>query len=93
MSRLKGVPPTSQSVHFESNRQKPSWCLLVITRYFIPAAAAVFAHSSASNFTGSKRGWSFSYSSTGIFALSRIHSAWPLLAFGSPIGHSPAGIA
>ena len=41
MSRRKGVLATSQSVSLESHRQKPSWCLLVITMYRMPAAFAI----------------------------------------------------
>ena len=32
-----------KSVSFESNRQKPSWCLAVRTAYFMPASFAAFA--------------------------------------------------
>ena len=39
--------------------QKPSWCLLVMVMYFIPAALASLTHSSASNLTGLNRGGSF----------------------------------
>ena len=74
MSRWKGVPITSQSVSLESNRQKPSWCLVVMTTYFMPAALAMRAHLRASNFTGLNCFWSGSYSAGGILAPNRIHS-------------------
>jgi len=66
MSRLKGVFATLQSVYFDGNRLKPSWCLVVMVMYFIPAAFAIRTHLSASNFTGLNWPWNFSYSSTGI---------------------------
>ena len=48
MSRRKGVDITSKSVSFESKRQKPSWCLLVMTMYFIPASFARRTQAAAS---------------------------------------------
>jgi len=54
----------------------------------MPASAAIFAQASASNCAGFHCGWNFSYSSTGMRAVSRIHSPWFLLPC-----HSPAGIA
>jgi len=78
---------TSKSVYLESNRQKPSWCLEVMTMYFIPAPAAARTHASASNFVGLNWVRNLSYSSSGICALFRIHSACLVLPF-----HSPAGI-
>src|SRR6266496_3280054 len=69
---------------------KPSWCLLVITIYFIPASCAICTHSSALNFTGLNCFASCSYSFTGILARFMIHS--PMPAMGFPF-HSPAGIA
>ena len=36
----------------ESNMAKPSWCLEVMTMYFMPASLAVRTHSSALNLTG-----------------------------------------
>src|SRR3972149_3121461 len=74
MSRLNGVDITSNSLTFESNSAKPSWCLLVITRYFAPAPAAAFANASAENLVGLNRARSVSYSPIGILALLRIHS-------------------
>src|SRR5262245_30307985 len=74
MSRWKGVDMTSQSVYLLSKRQKPSWCLLVITMYFMPAALARRTQASASNFTGLNWVLYFSYSASGILASWRIHS-------------------
>ena len=52
-SRPKGVASTMLYVlAFESNMAKPSWCLAVMTMYFMPASLASRTHSSASNFTG-----------------------------------------
>ena len=40
-SRLKGVPATMlKSFAFESYMAKPSWCLEVMTMYFMPADLA-----------------------------------------------------
>ena len=50
---------------FEPNMANPSWCLAVITMYFIPAFLATATHASASNFTGLNCFASCSYSSTG----------------------------
>jgi hypothetical protein len=43
---------TLRSVAFVSQRQNPSWCLVVKTMYFIPASLAVFTQSAALNNTG-----------------------------------------
>ena len=51
-SRGKGVDFRHQSVNCERYMPKPSWCLLVMTMYFMPASLAIFTHSAASNFTG-----------------------------------------
>src|SRR3954454_19281602 len=73
-----GVASTmSYDVSLLSNMQKPSWCLLVTVRYFIPAALASLTHSSASNFTGLNRGGSFSYSEIGILSLFITHTPLP----------------
>ena len=40
-SRLNGVDMMPQSVSFVSNMAKPSWCLLVMTMYFMPASLAI----------------------------------------------------
>ena len=69
---------------------KPSWCLLVMTMYFMPASSAICTHSSALNLTGLNCVASCSYSFTGIFALFMIHS--PMPGTGLPF-HSPAGMA
>ena len=53
MSRLNGVASTSNSVCSLGQRQKPSWCFEVITRYFMPAFFAIIAHCVASKSTGS----------------------------------------
>ena len=58
------------------NMQKPSWCLAVMTRYFCPAASAVAAIRSASNFTGSNWSANLSYVATGTLALVMYHSPW-----------------
>ena len=50
----------SQSDTFESNIAKPSWCLLVMVMYFIPAALTIATHSAASNWSGLKNAGSFS---------------------------------
>jgi len=42
-------------VYFDGQMQNPSWCLEVMTRYFVPAALATLTHSSASNAVGLKR--------------------------------------
>ena len=57
--------------------------------YFMPASFASFTRSSALNFTGLKRGASFSYSFTGTVDRNITHSPRPSdrLPF-----HSPAGI-
>src|ERR1035438_8299663 len=74
-SRLKGVASTMlYFVTLEPNMAKPSWCLLVMTMYFIPASSASFTHSSALNFTGLNCEASCSYSFTGIFPRFMIHS-------------------
>ena len=39
---------------------KPSWCLLVIVMYFMPAALAIETHWAASNSVGLKNAGSFS---------------------------------
>jgi len=57
MSRPYGVAITSHSVCFESNSAKPSWCLVVMTMYFIPACLAMRTQASGSNFVGLKRDW------------------------------------
>ena len=51
-SFFMGVRWTSQSESFESHSAKPSWCLLVMTTYFIPASRASFAHSAGSYSVG-----------------------------------------
>ena len=53
---------------------KPSWCLLVMTRYFMPAFLATATHCLASNFTGLNRRANCSYWETGILVSSRNHS-------------------
>ena len=70
--------------------QKPSWCLDVMTTYFIPAALATRAHSLASNFVGLNCLASCSYSAIGILWWSMIHS--PACEGFFPF-HSPAGTA
>src|SRR5947209_7747572 len=45
--------------------------------YFMPASFATFTHSSALNFTGLKRGASFSYSFTGTVDRNMTHSPRP----------------
>ena len=75
---------------FESNSAKPSWCLDVITMYFMPASFASWTQASASNFTGLNCLASCSYSGTGICARFMIHSPMPGMRL--PF-HSPAGIA
>ena len=74
-SRLQGVERMQKSVSFESNRQNPSWCLVVMVTYFIPASFAIPAHLSGSKSVGSKRPTSLSYSPIGMCALFLIHSA------------------
>ena len=64
-----------QSVSSEGKRPKPSWCFEVMTMYFIPAFLATSTHSLALNFTGLNRAANFSYSETGIWVVSRNHSA------------------
>jgi len=56
----KGLLFTECWVYFDGQRQNPSWCLLVMTRYFMPALWAIFTHSLASNLSGLKRSLSFS---------------------------------
>src|SRR5258708_4549527 len=74
----------------DPNIANPSWCLDVITMYFMPEFLAIATHSSALNFTGSNRGASCSYSRTGILAWFMIHSPRP--GTGCPF-HWPAGTA
>ena len=53
-SRLNGVASTMlNALAFESNIAKPSWCLAVITMYFMPAALASDTQACASNRVGS----------------------------------------
>ncbi len=54
--------------------QKPSWCFVVSTAYFMPAALAWRAHSRASNRSGSKYLKYLSYFASGIFSRFLIHS-------------------
>ena len=91
MSRFEGVASTaSQRLTVESKSAKPSWCLEVITMYFMPASCASRTQASASNFTGFHCFASCSYSPTGIRARYMIHS--PIPGTRAPF-HSPAGIA
>ncbi len=91
MSRLNGVASTtSHVVTFESNSANPSWCLDVITMYFMPASCAICTQASGSNFTGFHCFASCSYSATGIRARFMIHS--PMPGTYRPF-HSPAGMA
>ena len=74
----------------DPNMAKPSWCLAVMTKYFMPASAASSAHASASKPDGSNPLASPSYSETGMRALNMIHS--PIPGYVVPF-HSPAGTA
>ena len=65
---------------FESNIAKPSWCLLVMTMYFMPASFASCTQASALNLTGLNWPASCSYSFTGILARFMIHSPMPAIA-------------
>src|SRR5436190_1283293 len=56
---------------------KPSWCLEVMTRYFMPASLASCTHSSALNLTGLNCLARSSYSAIGIRARFMIHSPMP----------------
>src|SRR5690242_18098553 len=56
---------------------KPSWCLLVMVMYLIPAALARDTHSAASNSVGLNRAASGSYSAMVIFLLFMTHSPSP----------------
>ncbi len=69
---------------------KPSWCLLVITMYFIPASSAICTHSSALNFTGLNWVASCSYSFTGILARFMIHSPMPGIGLPFPFAGGDA---
>src|SRR5438128_2679323 len=90
-SRLNGVASWMfQGVTFVGHMQKPSWCLLVMTMYRIPAERATPAHASASNFVGLNWPANFSYSGIGIFMLCMIHS--PICGVVLPL-YSPAGTA
>ena len=53
-SRPNGVASYDVAVGlaFEWNIAKPSWCLEVMTMYFMPASLAMRTHSSALNLTG-----------------------------------------
>ena len=74
---------------FEGHMAKPSWCLAVTIRYFIPAPLIRLTHSSALNFTGSNGATTRSlYSFSGIFCMRIRCSAYP--EKGLPF-HSPAG--
>ena len=57
-----------------ANMAKPSWCLAVMTRYFMPASRASFTQASASNCTGLNWGATAAYSAMGILAWSMICS-------------------
>jgi hypothetical protein len=63
---LEDVLLVGRAVHdvvvgdLESNIAKPSWCLLVIVMYFMPAALARDTHSAGSNSVGLNRPGSFS---------------------------------
>ena len=74
MSRPNGVFVDFQSVSFESNRQKPSWCLAVSTAYFMPACFARRAHARASKSTGLNSSKNGLYCSSGISSTERTHS-------------------
>ena len=76
-----------QSEAFESNMAKPSWCLEVMTMYFMPASLAVRTHSSALNFTGLNSLAYSRYSATGI--LPRVHD--PLADAVDPLAVVGAG--
>ena len=67
----------SQSDTLESNIAKPSWCLLVIVMYFMPAALASDTHAAGSKSTGLKNAGSFSYSAARTFRLFITHSPSP----------------
>src|SRR6185369_1998533 len=55
----------------------PSWCLLVIVMYRMPADFASDTHCAGSYFTGLNRAASFSYSAMGIWELFMTHSPLP----------------
>ena len=59
---------------FVANMAKPSWCLLVMVMYFMPAFFAMETHSAASNWAGLNFAGSFSYSAIGILVFSITHS-------------------
>ena len=63
-----------QSEAFEGNIANPSWCLAVITMYFMPACCARSAQASGSYFTGLNSLANLRYSATGILAVCMIHS-------------------
>ena len=58
----------------EGKSAKPSWCLAVMTTYFMPASLAAAIQATGSYFTGLKRLAKAWYSATGILALCMIHS-------------------
>jgi hypothetical protein len=90
-SRLYGVASTMlYLLTFEANIANPSWCLEVMTMYFIPASCASWTQASGSNLTGLSLAASCSYSFTGTCERFMIHSPRPSERF--PF-HSPAGIA
>ena len=53
---------------------KPSWCLLVIVMYFIPARLASATIACALKWVGLNCGANFSYSLTGMCSCSMTHS-------------------
>src|SRR5579872_4482906 len=89
-SRPNGVDLMHQSVSAELYIPNPSWCLLVMTMYFIPAFFAMATQWRASNFTGLNCGTSLAYCESGIRMSFMIHSPAPDVGLPS---HDPAACA
>jgi hypothetical protein len=76
MSRLNGVRSWRfQSFTFVGHIAKPSWCLVVMTKYFCPAVFAALMTASASKSDGLNVVAFASYSTHGMAQLRLIHSA------------------
>ena len=75
-SRLNGVAVMFHpSLSFVGHMQKPSWCLVVMQRYLIPALAIDFTHASASKSGASNVPTRGAYWDVGMASTSCTHSA------------------
>src|SRR5258708_40197658 len=89
-SRPIGVASTPLiGLVFDLKSEKPSWCLDVMTMYFIPASFARRTHSSALYLMGLNCFARLAYSGAGIRARFMIHSTMLGMVFHF---HCPAGI-